>query len=540
MANLTRRKLLQYAGAGAAAVTMSELVSACRVSSSPSSSPSSDGKIIDTITVGSTSVVPNLDPYHALDIWSIAMGLVGLERLIQPSDTGALEPWLAESWSQPDELTYIFKIRPGVTFWDGSPLTMEDVVFSLARNLDPASQANYFFAQVKSFEVSGPNEVTAHMNSPMPVFLNGLAYAAIFPKKFVLAQGANFGTPAGKTQTVMGTGAFRVTSFTEGQGITATRYKNYWGPKPAMENIDVQFITDPQTLQLAFRSGAVDWTPGVPVDQAPQWQAIPTATVKFSAPLTSVFLGFNVNKPPFNDVHVRRAVAYCCDNAAMVRALLHGHGLPATTIVPAAQWGSAMTEEQALQAYAKLPSYPFSISKAKQELAQSSQRNGFTATILVPNVASYYTEAALAISQNLKQIGITLNVQTIPFTEYVTHYRLHDQLIYWLLSAPDYSNGADFPLAFYPKAGVVVNAYNEADYINPKVDALLNAWPSARTTAEQTNIMLDVLNIAQQDLPYVPLWWESVAMAIQNKYAYGGTFNALYIQQPWYNRISAK
>lgn len=438
MKELTRREVLIYGTSGIAALSLSNLLSAC------ASTVSKSTKEIDTLNVGLSSAVTNLDPALQLAWQTCAVDILGCERLIQPSDSGELLPWLATSWTNPDNLTWVFQIRKGVKFWDGTPMTVDDVVFSLNRAAASTSQAFYYFSQVKSMEATGANEVTAHMNTPFPLFVNGLTYAPVYSKQFALAQGMKFGTPAGATVTVMGTGPFKFTSFSD-TGVTAVRNDEYWGQKPPIKNVNVQFISDAQTLQLAFRSGSVDWVPYIALDQAPQWQEIPRSKVVFSPPMTSVFLAFNVNKPPFNDVHVRRAVAHCCNTTGMVSALLHGHGEAATAIVPPAMWGTLATPDQVRGYYQQMPQYPFDLSLARQELAESTSPSGFTATIQIPQVNSFYEEAALAISQNLKSIGCTLTVQSVPTNEWnVNAYSAHNQLIYWFEYLPDYANPADY------------------------------------------------------------------------------------------------
>lgn len=533
MKEFTRREALQYSLLAGGLLALPSALAACR--DSPDSAKS---KNAETLNVGLVSTVTNLDPAAGLVWWGLTAGIVGLERLIQPSDNGQLLPWLAESWSSPDDLTYVFQIRKGVKFWDGTPMTVDDVVFSLQHAAASKSQTYYYFKQVKSFEATGSSEVTVHMSTPFPLFVNGLTYAPIFPKKFVEDKGAKFGTPAGSTLTVMGTGPYKFTSFTS-TGITAIRNDGYWGKKPTIEKIKFSFITDPQTLQLAFRSGSVDWVPDIPLDQSPQWQSISNSTVMFSQPMASIFLAFNVTKPPFNDVHVRRAVAYCCNGSAMVRALLHGHAEPATTVVPPAQWGDLASPGQVRQYYSQLPKYPFDLAKARQELAKSASPRGFSTTILIPQVNGYWSDAAIAISQNLKAIGITLNVKSVPTDQWSTDaYSSHNQSIYWLEFLPDYANPANYPTGIYASAQAIPNGNDIADYKNPHVDALLSNWYTA-DRSRQVRDILQVLRIAQEDVPYVPLWWAPTAAAINDSFSYKGQFITIFYEQQWANRIAA-
>ena len=535
MKELTRREALKYGTAGIGFLSLSNLLYAC---SKVAANGTVGGGEIGTLNIGLGATVTNLDPATFTGFWGLTAGIIGLERLIQPNDSGKIVPWIAESWSFPDPKTCVLKIRNGVKFWDGSLLTADDVAFSLNLSRASTSQTGYYFGSVHSIEATGPYEVTANLSSADPLFVPGLTYSPIYPKPFVTAQGTKLGTPAGSNVTIMGSGPFKFTSFSD-SGISAVRNENYWGPLPKIKNINFQFISDPQTLQLAFRAGSIDWAPSVPLDQAPQWQSIPHAKVLFSPPLTTIMLAFNVNKAPFDDVHVRRAVAHCCDTHGMVNALLHGHGQPATTIVPPAQWGSAATPAQAEEYYKQVAVYPFDLTKAKAELAQSSSPGGFTATIEVGMQANYYEQAMLAISRNLQQIGITLNVKQVPTTQWAQDtYFTHNQSIYFVQLLPDYANPADYTLQIYPSSQAMVNGQNYAGFKNAQVDAYLQAWPT-NSPAQQVQDVLQTLKISGEELPYIPLWWEPLATVLNEKDVYGGTYLSIYYEQQWSSFISA-
>lgn len=538
MGELQRREILKYGTAGAGFLGLVGLLDACGKAAGTSGSSAVGGGEVEALNVGLGATVTNLDPATDTAFWGLTAGIVGLERLIQPSDSGQLVPWLAESWSNPDPKTWVLQIRKGVKFWDGTPLTAEDVAFSLNHSRGPKSQTAYYFGDVISIEATGPNEVTAHLKAPLPLFIDGLTYSPIYPKRYVTAQGAKLGTPGGSPVRIMGTGPFKYTSFTN-SGITAVRNEHYWGKLPKVKKINFQFISDPQTLQLAFRSGSIHWAPSIPLDQAPQWLSIPQADVLFAPPLSTVMLAFNVTKPPFNDLHVRKAVAYCCNRPGMVNALLHGHGQPAETIVPPAQWGSLATPAKVEQYYKQLPAYPFDLSKAKEELAKSSSPHGFKAKLLVPQLASYYTQAMIAISQNLKTIGITLDVQTVPTTEWAQDtFFQHNQSIYFVTLLPDYANPADYPLQVYPSAQAKVNGQNYSGFKNAQLDSLLHNWPTA-DPARQAKDILSALRISQENLPYFPLWWEPLVGVLNKKFVYSGTYTSIYYEQQWSEFISA-
>jgi peptide/nickel transport system substrate-binding protein len=251
-------------------------------------------------------------------------------------------------------------------------------------------------------------------------------------------------------------------------------------------------------------------------------------------------LTFDVSTPPFDDLHVRKAIAYACDREGYVRAFLGGNGTPAACVVPPEQWGSVLPQPQVASMYAKLPSYPFSIENAKKELAQSSHPNGFTTNkILVPNNQPAVLKALESLSTSVKQLGITMPISQVPSNDWLANIYAHKDLgIVCLLFLPDYADPADYMNLIYPSANAVKNNFNLANYKNPKVDKLIQDANSASSNAERAQDLSQVLTISQQDLPYYGLFWQNDVMAIQNKYVYKG-FTGLYFNQNWLSRIYA-
>ena len=166
----------------------------------------------------------------------------------------------------PNPTTYVYNLRKGVKFWDGSPLTTADVIYSLQRSAskEGGSELATFFGSVASMKATGPSQITIKLKGPDPFFRYSLAVTPIGEKAFWSKHLKDIGTPDVMN---MGTGPFKFVSFTPDQGVDARRNDRYWGKKPAVENLKLKFITDPNTLLLAIRSHQVDGTFKVPQDQ---------------------------------------------------------------------------------------------------------------------------------------------------------------------------------------------------------------------------------------------------------------------------------
>jgi peptide/nickel transport system substrate-binding protein len=547
--NLDRRQAMRL-GLGAAVLTLPGVLAACGSSGSgsPAAGPSSGPAVkhssasIPSITwgIGSNTIV-GLDIATAFDGHAMYVQRCGLEGLLQATNQLTLAPLLATSWTyDPSGLKYVFQIRPGVKFWDGTTMTADDVVFSLTRHIDPkvSSQIGAYFANVASWEKTGPAEVTAKLKQQDPTVANSLVFAPILSKAFVEKIGSGLGSP-GAGLRIMGTGPYQITSFPSSTAATVERFADYWGAKPAVQKCTFTCIPDAQTLLLAAQSGQIAGTFDIAIQQSASWKKISTLRT-YSAPgMLMYYLSFDVSRPPWNDLHVRKAVAYAANTAGYVKAFLAGNGTPASCVVPPQQWGPVLPQSQVAKLYKTLPSYPYSVASAKKELAQSAYPHGFTANkLLVPNNAPAFVNALESLSLTLKQIGINLPVEQVGENQWLANLYAHSDSIGIVASefGPDYADPADYINILYPSANAVKNNFNTANFKNPQVDTLLKQASTASSNATRANYLFEILKISQQQLPYLALWWQNDLMAIQATYVYEN-FTGLYYNQNWLSRI---
>ena len=433
----------------------------------------------------------------------------------------------------------MFQIRQGVKFWDGTPMTPEDVAFSLGRHIDPkvGSQIGGYFVNVAAYTVTGANEVTAHLKRPDPLVANALPFAPILSKAFVESAGKALGTP-GATVNIMGTGPYKVTAFPNSTSATVERNDLYWGPRPVVDKCSFTCIADPQTLLLAIQSGQASGCFGVPVQDTTQWQQVSTIRT-YSAPGMAVsFLSFDMSESPYNDIHVRKAFAYAADRAGYVKAFLDGNGQPAVTMVPPQQWGAVLPQSQVQKLYAELPSYPYNLAMARSELAQSSVPHGFTTNnVLVPSNFPATVKTLESLSTTVKALGINMPIQQVTSNDWLANLYAHKNLgIVNVLYTPDYADPADYLNLSYPSAFAVKNNFNLANFKDPTVDKLIQEAGAATTSAQRGADIYQILKISQEQLPYLGLFWQNDVMAIQNKYVYEN-FTGLYYNQNWLTHI---
>jgi peptide/nickel transport system substrate-binding protein len=349
-------------------------------------------------------------------------------------------------------------------------------------------------------------------------------------KSLVQSEGSKYGAPGTK---IAGTGPYMVQSFSASTGITLVRNPYYWGKKPPIKTVKFTYASSPETLALAMRSGEVDGEFAIPTDSVKLFTGLPDTSITAAPGLSVASLSFDMSQKPWNDIHVRRAFAYAWDATAFTKSVLHGYASPAVAVEEPADWTSVASPSQVSQYYSQIPTYPFSMAKAKQELKESSEPNGFSASISYPQTDPDLGEALQALSQNLSRIGIKLNVSEIPEQQWLNiitgHKNLGLEVVTWY---PDYPDPSDLILSQYPSSHAIPNQYNLANFKDPTVDSLINAELASTDKAVRAKDMATVMKIVGQQVPDLYLYWPKTVMAIRQPFHYTG-YNAFYDGEQW-------
>lgn len=543
---ISRREVLRRLGIGGAAVALPTLLAACGGSPKPKGTASASGDAggrgtdaeIDHVTWALTHAVPALDVATSFGAPTIAALSLGLEGLVGVDDDLRLTPQLAEKWSNPDPLRYVYQLRSGVTFWDGSPLTADDVVSSLRRHIDPAvtSQLGTYYTNVASIKKTGPSEVTVRMKRPDPLFQYIPVLSYITPKALNEKLGKRLGVAGSKINT-MGTGAFRITKFGPDTGLSLERYDGYWGDKPRVRTATVKVISNARTLLLARRAGEIDGTFELAAEQAKDWRRLRDTAVEQAPGMRSIFLSFDLSQEPWNDVHVRRAVVLASDRGGYVNAFLGGMGRAASSIVPPEMWANLAKQPEVDRIYSGLRKYPYDVEAAKRELAQSAHPKGFSADIVFPDNEPAIGRALVSLGESLRPLGIRLRVRETTSAKWIGTIYAHEDLGLQVLPlSPAYVDPANYLVATLPSEKAAPNGLNIANFKNQRVDQLLREQGKVTDPKQRAAAIAEILTIIGDELPYLPLWWQGSSMAVADRYAYEG-FNSLYYMQNWLGKL---
>jgi peptide/nickel transport system substrate-binding protein len=449
------------------------------------------------------------------------------EGLIKFGPKGELQPNLAEKFDRPSPAVYVFHLRHGVKFWDGNEMTSADVVASLKHEAEPTQAASSAYQNVKSLVATDKYTVTLTLKHADAGFLQALAWqGTIFEKAFYDQHKGTFGKPG---TLVMQTGPWQIASFDPTTGIEYTANPHYWGGPVNIDRISLKFFADETSEALAFRTGAID-------------VSFPTAATAFAsasgAKLQSVpagslgLFGMNTKMAPWNDVHVRRAVAYALNRAELVKAL----GTPAlsvATIIPPSQLDSLGSKQQVDALLKSLPNYPFSIAKAKAELAKSKYPHGFSTSTDTAKGGVASVPVSEAIAGMLGKIGIKMKVRILGGDAWINELagpkKFGATFTTFNIPSPDPSA---FPSWILGSKNTPNGGWNWANYGPPMMDTLLAQGTSAADPTKRLATYGKILKKVGQDVPYISLFIQEYNMALSPKFSWPG-FNQNYGRTPW-------
>jgi peptide/nickel transport system substrate-binding protein len=228
-------------------------------------------------------------------------------------------PWLAESWeSDPENRTWIFRIRPGVQFHNGSVLTASDVVVNLERmKRNPRCDPSGLYRHVTTIRASGPNEVTIQLSESSPAFPNHLSYYSspiLHPSSF---------DAEGRIREPIGTGPYRVAKIEKGGTVYLERYPEYWRSRPWFIRVQFRNIPDPKARVMALVAGEIDAVADVgailpeQANELAKWKHI---VLKCREVATTHYLLFHAGRPSFSQAESRRWLANLIDRKSLVEA----------------------------------------------------------------------------------------------------------------------------------------------------------------------------------------------------------------------------
>ncbi|AGT08552.1 ABC transporter substrate-binding protein [Paracoccus aminophilus] len=481
--------------------------------------------------------VATLDPAIGYDWqnWSMIKSVFDGLMDYEPGTT-TLRPGLAESYEiSPDGLTYTFKLRPGVKFHNGREMTAEDVVYSINRAVDPATQSpgQGFFGMIAGFDeaaagkgplsgLSAPDAGTVvfTLSRPDATFLHIMAlnFSYVVPKEAVEAAGADFG------KKPVGTGAFKLAEWTLGQRLVFEKNPDYWiKGVPYLDSFTVEVGQEPVVALLRAQKGEIDIPgDGIPPAKFVEVMGDPEQAklVVEGGQLHTGYVTMNVTQPPFDKVEVRRAVNMAINKDRIVQ-VINGRAIPANQPLPPSMPG--YTKDYA--------GYPFDQEGAKKLLTEAGYADGFDTELFVMNTDPN-PRIAQAIQQDLKAIGIKAAIKSLAQANVIEAGGAGTAPMIWsggMAWIADFPDPANFYGPILGCAGAVEGGWNWSKYCNKDLDAkateadsIVDPAKADERLAKWSEIYMDVM----KDAPWAPVFNEQ---RFTLKSARMGGADALYV-----------
>ncbi len=380
------------------------------------------GASAQELVIGLSTPVTSLDPhFHNLTPNNNVADHV-FEKLVSKDAKEVLKPQLAESWkTTANDTTWEFKLRKGVKWHDGTEFTAEDVVASIKRvptvPNSPASFATYT-RPIK--EISAPDKHTVRIvtERPHPLLPNDMVAVRIVPARLA---------PTVKTEefnsgkAMIGTGPFRFKEYAAGDRVVLERNDAYWGAKPHWKTVRMRMITNAPARVAALLAGDVQMIEAVPTADIARLEKDARVTVSSAVSNRLIYLhmdsdravtpfvagkdGKPLDRNPFKDVRVRKAVSLALDRNAIVSRIMENQAQPAGQLLPDFFPGTSK----------KLPPPKQDLEAARRLLAEAGYPNGFAVTLHSPNNRYINDEkAAQAIAGMLTRAGIDTKLEAMP------------------------------------------------------------------------------------------------------------------------------
>jgi peptide/nickel transport system substrate-binding protein len=476
----------------------------------------------------------SIDPlYHTLNPNNQVARHI-FDRLVHQDARQRLVPGLALSWKPIGDAVWEFKLRPGVSFHDGAPLTAEDIIFSIDRAdkvpNSPASFAIYTKA-VKGIDVIDPLTLHIKTGTPYPLLPNDLSTIAIQEKRAVEGKGTedfNKGTAA------IGTGPYKFVEWVPGNRLVLERNDAYWGPKPDWAKVIMRPIPNNATRVAALLAGDVDFIENVPTADLARLKQNPAVRVVETVSNRVIYLHLDSNrdqspfvldndgkplaKNPLKDRRVRLAISKAINRQAIVDRVMEGAAIPAGQLLPDGFFGVSPN----------LKPLAYDPEGAKQLLAEAGYSDGFRLTLHSPNDRYVNDEkVAQAVAQMLSRVGIKTDVQAMPQAVYFTRaskLEFSVMLLGWGADTGEPSSPLKSLLATNNPAKGMGTA-NRGRYSNPKLDALLEQALATVDDEKRAGLLAQATEAGIEDVGIIPLHYEVTLWGMRSDLTFEGNTN---------------
>ncbi|MDR0217893.1 MAG: ABC transporter substrate-binding protein [Enterobacteriaceae bacterium] len=435
------------------------------------------------------------------------------DGLVYTDRQGNIEPKLAESWETKDNKTWVFHLREGIKWSDGTPITAQDFVYSWRRLVDPnigspygsylenlgMMNANAVLTGKKKGEELGVKALDnmtleVRLEKPMGDFLQALTHVVMVPlnEKVINQYGDKWTRPG----NFVGNGPFKLSEWKVNEKIVGVRNKQYWDDKnTVLDKINYLVIGSEKAALSRYLAGEVDFTDTIPLESFASLQKTIKDQVYISPKVGAYFYEFNNKKPPFDNIKVRQALNLAIDREVIANKVLGQGQKPAYTIVPPNTGGFNLTgPDYALWTQAQR------IEKAKTLLNEAGfNKNNPLKFNLLYNTNEAHKKVAIAVSSMWKKnLGVDAVLQNQEWKVLLDNMHQGKFEVIRRAWVADYNSPMSFLNMF-----MTGQVKNTSLYSNPDYDALIKKSGETNDIPSQQK----GLDIFTKDSPVMPIYY---------------------------------
>jgi peptide/nickel transport system substrate-binding protein len=511
---LSRRDFLRRGTAvGLSLPLLGAILAACGNSKAPTATKTPTGKSGATIRVGAVTPTASINPITIADQGGIeCLDQVG-EFLVFTDRELKYRPWLAESWQPNSDATvWAFKIRQGVKFNNGRPMTVDDVVYSFRSQSNPKSSANALSIFGGTLVPDGvvkvdDTTVAFHLEQPNGGFVDAVSNDNY--NMIIVPDHYDFGD---YQESFIGTGRFMKASYTPTVGVTFVRNPHYWGTPAKPAKLEFTFYASEAAMTFALEAGQIDTNDGFSIASSPQLVQGGFNVIRLNGSYHRE-LSMRNDVHPFTSKYVRQAIACTLDRPAIVRALFQGYAdvgndTPFAPAFPAATGPPA------------IPQRSKNLTLAKELLAKGGVPNGFAAPLLTEALGEM-PDFAQIIQQSASQIGVNINLTVETSSKY------YGKAVFgqsdWLdgeMSLVDYGARA-VPNTFLQAPLQSINAktgqgsWNAAHFSNSSYDKLSKEFVATPDLTTQRRLARQIERLLLDETPIIYAYFFDLLVAAQ-------------------------
>lgn len=448
-------------------------------------------RVVVAVPSGPTTLVPDRinEEFAAMVTENVFERLVTLDAGIE------LQPELAEAWYNESDTVWVFGLRGGVTFHDGSALRAADVVAAIENAWqDPESRRGAALSVLEAVDAPDPQTVRVRTRTPVAALPRLMGEVMVWKA----ADG-----PGGVT----GTGPYRVVDWEPGRRTVLESFGAHWRGAPEIASVEYRVVPSADERLAALAAGEAHLVLDLPGDVVERVRASPRTRVVSEDGIRVIFLGMDVAKGdnphvstpenPFRDRRVREAISLAVDRSALVQEALSGYGIVIGQLAPPGAFGH----------HPELPPLPHDPEAARRLLAEAGFADGFEVALdYMPDKFRGMRAVVQALAAQLAAVGVRVTPRPQGTEEFFGRLGRRDTAFYlwgWLGNSGD--AGITYDYLLRTSEGVLGIA-NATGYSSPEVDRLLEEASRTLQPDERRALLWSVAETARRDLPLLPLY----------------------------------